>query len=169
MAKETIEVLIEGGKATAGPPIGPALGPLGINIGQVVSEINKKTASFKGMQVPVKIIVDTETKEYNITIGTPPTSALIKKELGLAKASSKPQEIVANLSIEQIVKIAKMKSDDTLGKDIIAKIKEVAGTANSMGISIEGMRAKDFIKNLDKFKDKIDKAIKSDQQSAKQP
>ena len=73
MAKETIEVLIEGGKATAAPPLGPALGPMGVNIGQVVSDINSKTQSFKGMQVPVKVIIDTDTKGYKISIGTPCT------------------------------------------------------------------------------------------------
>ena len=64
MAKETIETLIEGGKASAAPPLGPALGPLKVNIGQVVADINKKTADFKGMKVPVKVIVDTKTKEF---------------------------------------------------------------------------------------------------------
>ena len=63
MAKQTVESLITGGKATAAPPLGPALGPTGVNIGQVVSEINKKTADLAGMQVPVKVVVDDETKD----------------------------------------------------------------------------------------------------------
>ena len=83
MGKQTIEVLIEGGKATAAPPLGPALGPTGVNIGQVVSEINKKTAAMKGMQVPVKVIVDDKDKSVEITVGTPPASALIKKEANI--------------------------------------------------------------------------------------
>ena len=86
LAKTTVAVLVEGGKATAAPPVGSSLGPLGVNIGQVVSDINKKTSSFVGMQVPVKIIVDTETKSFEITIGTPPASGLIKKEANLEKA-----------------------------------------------------------------------------------
>ncbi len=85
MAKETVEALVEGGKATAAPPLGPALGPKGVNIGQVVAEINKKTESFKGMQVPVKVIIDPDTKEFEITVGTPPASSLIKKETGIEK------------------------------------------------------------------------------------
>ncbi|MEM3543394.1 MAG: 50S ribosomal protein L11, partial [archaeon] len=64
MAEKVISALVEGGKATAGPPIGPALGPLGINAGQVVAEINQKTKDFSGITVPVKIIVDTSTKKY---------------------------------------------------------------------------------------------------------
>ena len=83
MATQSVDALVEGGKASAAPPLGPALGPLGVNIGQVVAEINKKTASFQGMQVPVKVNVDTDTKEFNITVGTPPASALIKKEANL--------------------------------------------------------------------------------------
>ncbi|HIE34016.1 MAG TPA: 50S ribosomal protein L11, partial [Candidatus Altiarchaeales archaeon] len=87
MAKTTIEVLVEGGKASGGPPLGPAIGPLGLNINEVVNTINQKTAEFEGMKIPVKVTVDTDTKEYAISVGSPPTSALIKKELGLEKAT----------------------------------------------------------------------------------
>ncbi|MFP4403532.1 MAG: 50S ribosomal protein L11, partial [Candidatus Woesearchaeota archaeon] len=85
--KETVEILIEGGKATAAPPLGPALGPMGVNIGQVVADINNKTGDFKGMKVPVKVIIDKDTKEYKIKIGTPPATQLIKKEAGIQKGS----------------------------------------------------------------------------------
>ena len=83
MPEDTVEVLVEGGSATPGPPLGPAIGPLGINMMQVVEEINNKTADFKGMKVPVKIIVDSSTKEFEIEIGTPPTTALVMDELKL--------------------------------------------------------------------------------------
>ncbi|HLC99052.1 MAG TPA: 50S ribosomal protein L11, partial [Candidatus Nanoarchaeia archaeon] len=107
MPKQTVEALVNGGQATAAPPLGPALGPLGVNIGQVISDINKKTADFKGMQVPVKIIVDTDTKKFDITIGTPPASALIKKEAKIEKGSGNPlADKIADLKIEQIIKIA---------------------------------------------------------------
>ena len=86
MAKQTVDALINGGKASAAPPLGPALGPLGVNIGQVIAEINSKTAAFDGMQVPVSVEVDTDTKEFTISIGTPPASALIKQEAGIKKA-----------------------------------------------------------------------------------
>ena len=75
--------------ATAGPPLGPALGPLGINIMNVIKAINDKTKDFEGMKVPVKVIVDTATKDFEITVGTPPTSALIKGELGSEKGSQR--------------------------------------------------------------------------------
>ncbi len=153
MAEKTIEVLIEGGKATAAPPLGPALGPMGVNIGEVVSEINKKTASFKGMQVPVKVIVDEKTKEFSISVGTPPTSELIKKEAGIPKGAGNPiQENVANLSLEQVKKVADMKEDDLLGNGIKSRVKEVAGTCRSMGVYVEGMLADKFIKQVDEGK-----------------
>lgn len=161
MAKESVDVLIEGGKATAAPPLGPALGPLGVNIGQVVADINKKTESFKGMQVPVKVTVDSDTKAYEIAIGTPPASALVKKEAGIQKGASNPlKEKVADLMIEQIIKIAKMKEDALLGKDLKQKIKEIMGTCQAMGILVEGVPAHDAIDQVNAGK--FDEEIKSE-------
>src|SRR3989338_646274 len=126
MATQTVEVLVAGGKATAAPPLGPALGPLGVNIGQVVADINKKTAVFNGMQVPVKIIVDSDTKKFEISIGTPPASALILKEAGVEKGSGNPKtDKVADVVIEQIIKVAKMKESSLLGKSLKEKVKEI--------------------------------------------
>ena len=159
MAKQVVESLVPGGAATASPPLGPSLGPLGVNIGAVVAEINKKTASFKGMQVPIKVIVDDETKEFSITIGTPPASSLIKKEAGLKKGSSNPlADKVADLKIEQIIKIANMKQDSLLGKDNFSRVKEIIGTCQSMGIMVEGMPAHDAIEkvNAGEWKAKIE-------------
>jgi len=161
MAKDTVDILISGGKATAAPPLGPALGPKGVNIGNVIAEINKKTASFAGMQVPVKVIIDTDTKEFSIKIGTPPAAELIKKEAGIAKASGSPKkDLVADLKIEQIIKVAKMKEDVLLGNDMKAMVKEVAGTCRSMGIMVEEMRVEEFIKAVNKGK--YDEQIKSE-------
>lgn len=146
MSKESVDVLIEGGKATAAPPLGPALGPLGVNIGKVVADINKKTESFKGMQVPVKVTVDSETKEYDITVGTPPASALVKKEAGIEKGASNPlTDKVADLKIVQVIKIAKMKEDNLLGKNLKQKVKEIIGTCQAMGVLVEGVPAHDAI------------------------
>lgn len=146
MAKQTVDVLIEGGKATAAPPLGPALGPMKVNIGQVVASINEKTKDFKGMQVPVKVIVDDETKEFEITIGTPPASGLIKKELGIKKAAGNPlTEVVGNLTVEQLIKITNMKSDALLGKNLKLKAHEIAGTCNAMGVTVDGLKGIKFI------------------------
>lgn len=161
MGTQTIESLIEGGKATAAPPLGPALGPLGVNIGEIIAEINKKTAAFKGMQVPVKVEVDDVTKAFTISIGTPPASALIKKEAKVQKGSGRPQEeFVADLVIVQIIKIAKMKGNALLGKTMKEKVKEIIGTCNSMGIKVEGIKAIEAIKLVNEGK--FDKEIKEE-------
>ena len=161
MPKQTVKVMVEGGKATAAPPLGPALGPLGINIGQVVADINKKTADFKGMQVPVEVAVDSNTKEFSITVGTPPCSSLILKEAGIEKGAANPlQDKVADLRIENIIKIAKMKEDALLGVTLKEKVKEVIGTCNSMGIMVEEKPAVDAIKLVNEGK--FDKEIKEE-------
>ncbi len=153
MAKEKIEVLIEGGKATAAPPLGPKLGPLKVNIGQIVADINKKTSDFRGMQVPVIIIVDTDTKEYEISIGTPPASQLIKTELGIKKGSGEPNRVyVGDISIEQIKKIANMKIDSLLSFNLKCAVKEIAGTCYSLGIKVDGKPAREFIKDVNEGK-----------------
>ena len=150
MATQTVQALVEGGKATAAPPLGPQLGPLGVNIGQIVAEINKKTAVFNGMQVPVKIKVDADTKAFEIIIGTPPASGLIKKEANLEKGSGKAKhEMVADILIEQIIKIAKMKETATLGKSLKEKVKEIIGTCQSMGILVEGKPAKETLRDIE--------------------
>ncbi|MFH1211933.1 MAG: 50S ribosomal protein L11 [Candidatus Woesearchaeota archaeon] len=161
MAIETVEALIEGGKATAAPPLGPALGPKGVNIANVVAEINKKTAAFKGMQVPVKVHINTDDKSFSITLGTPPAAALIIKEAGLEKGSGHPKsELVADLAIEQIIKIAKMKETSLLGKDLKQKVKEIIGTCRSMGVKVEGVVAAEAIKLVNEGK--FDKEIKEE-------
>lgn len=161
MATESIEQLVNGGKATAAPPLGPALGPMGVNIGQVIQVINEKTKAFAGMQVPVTIVVDKDTKEFEITVGTPPASALIKKEAGIEKGSGSPKtEKVADLVIEQIIKIAKMKEDALLGATLKERVKEIIGTCVSMGVLVEGIEAKETIKDVDAGK--YDAEIKSE-------
>ena len=150
MPEDTVEVLVEGGSATPGPPLGPAIGPLGINMMQVVEEINNKTADFKGMKVPVKIIVDSSTKEFEIEIGTPPTTALVMDELNIEKGSHEPgSEVAADLSVEQAFKIARMKYVALLANDYKAATKEVMGTCVSMGLSVDGKDPRQAQKDVD--------------------
>lgn len=157
MAKETVETMVDAGNASAGPPLGPALGPTGININEVITAINKKTSDFTGMKIPVKVIIDTETKNFEIKIGSPPTSALIKKELNLEKGTQ-DGTAVGNLDLDQLMKIVNMKKDSLLAGDIKGAVKEVAGTCNSLGVTIEGMPARDFTSELNsgKFNDKME-------------
>jgi large subunit ribosomal protein L11 len=146
---EVIDALVDGGKATAGPPLGPALGPLGINISDVIKMINEKTVDFDGMKVPVKVTVDTKTKKFDVTVGTPPASALVKKELGLQKGSDNARTTkVGNLTLDQIKKVARMKADSLLGADHKARVLEIAGTCVTMGVTVEGMDPRDFQKGL---------------------
>lgn len=150
MAKDTVEVLIEGGSATPGPPLGPALGPFGVNMMKVVEEINEKSADFKGMKVPVIVSIDRDTKEFEIEIGTPPTTALIMQELGIDGASHEPGlDIIADLPFEVALKIARMKFDSLLANDYKAGVKEVMGTCVSMGLSVDGKDPRQAQKDVD--------------------
>ncbi len=141
----TLEALVAGGAATPGPPLGPSLGPLGVNVKAIIDEINKQTAAFKGMQVPVKIIVD-DKKQFTIQVGTPPTSALIKKELGVETGSGTPNtKIIGNLTVKQAVKIARMKKNDTLAKSLKNAVKEIVGSCVPLGVTFEGLKPKEGI------------------------
>ena len=142
---ETVEVLVPGGRATAGPPLGPALGPLGINVKAVVDDINKKTAEFNGMTVPVTVAVD-DKKNVTLTIGIPPTTALVMKEAGVEKGSGTPNtEKVGNLPLDAVIRIAKMKMEKMLSYNLKEAVKEVMGTCVSVGVTIEGKSAKEAI------------------------
>jgi len=155
---EVVEVLVPGGKATAGPPLGPALGPLGINVKAVIDEINKKTGTFNGMQVPVKVTVD-DKKQFTVEVGVPPTSALIKKEAGIEKGSAEPNAKVAgNLPFEAAVRIARMKIDGMLSYELKTAVREVVGTCVSMGVTVDGKKPKDVLVAIGEGK--YDSAIK---------
>ncbi len=153
MGKKTIDALVDGGKASAGPPLGPALGQLKVNVKAVIDAINEKTKAFAGMKVPVKVIVDEETKEFEIEVGTPPVSQLIKNELKLEKLSQQSgKDFVGNLSMEQVVKIAKMKREGMLINSLKSAVKSVIGTCVSAGVMIEGKDPKEVIKEIDEGK-----------------
>lgn len=241
MPKETIDLLVEGGKAAPGPATAPKLGAYGLDIGDVFGKVNEVTKEYKDMQVPVKIIIDKETKTFEVKVGTPPVSSLIKKELGIAKAKTKaaeeaekaaeaaaaarsaggaagapgaagaakpeagaatakeevekgkkgekveeegeeteakeegeegtevagatsktatpaipvekPKEVIANLTMQQVVKIAKMKQSSLLAKSLKSAVKMIVGTAGSMmGIQVEGKWPKDIEKEIDEGK-----------------
>ncbi|MCL7475370.1 MAG: 50S ribosomal protein L11 [Methanosarcinales archaeon] len=155
---QVVEALVPGGKANPGPPLGPALGPLGVNIKEIVDSINEKTADFNGMQVPVKIIFDAK-KNYTIEIGTPPTSALILKELGIEKGSGHAgTDMVGNLSIEQAAKVARMKRDSLLATNFKSAVNEIIGSCVPMGVTVEGMdprEAQKAVKNGN-FNDRLE-------------
>ncbi len=151
--KKIIEALVNGGQATAGPPLGPALGPLGVNVLAIVEKINEITKDYSGMKVPVKISVDTENKQFEVTVGTPTTSALIISELGVSKGSGVPNtEKIGDLSLEQAIRIAKLKGDNVLARDLKAAVNEVLGTGVSMGVTVEGKDPREIQKEINEGK-----------------
>jgi len=148
-----VDALINGGQATAGPPLGPALGPLGVNVLAVVNKINEATKSYAGMKVPVKIAIDTETKEFEISVGTPTTPALIVSELGVEKGSENPKtNKVGDLSLEQILRVAKVKRTELLAGSLKAAVKEVLGSCVSMGVTVEDKDPRDVQREIDEGK-----------------
>jgi large subunit ribosomal protein L11 len=155
MGEVVISGLIEGGKASGGPPFGPALGPLGVNINAIIGEINKKTEQFSGIKVPVKVIVNTDSKQFKVEIGAPPTSALILKELGVQSGAKTKDEVIGNLSLEQVKKIASSKDASLYGNSLADKVKQVIGTCKSMGVKVENSDPKDIIAKIDRGELKI--------------
>ncbi|MFB6143984.1 MAG: 50S ribosomal protein L11 [Candidatus Nanohaloarchaea archaeon] len=157
--KTTISTLVEGGSASAGPPLGPELGPLPVDVGEVVSAINQETEDFTGMEVPVDVEVDEETGEFEIEVGKPPMAALIKDELGIESGSGEPNKNkVADMDFETACKIGRMKASDLLAMDLRGAVKEVIGSAQSMGITVEGKNAYEFQQEIDegKYDDRLE-------------
>ena len=151
--KKSISALVTGGEASAGPPLGPALGPLGINVLQVVNTINEKTKDFLGMKVPVKVEVDSETKKFTVEVGIPPTTALIAKEAGIKKGSgTSGKDYVGNICMSSIVKIARMKIDVSYALDLKNCSKEIIGSCVSSGVKVEDKPAKDLYTDINSGK-----------------
>ncbi|MEM2136516.1 MAG: 50S ribosomal protein L11 [Candidatus Methanomethylicia archaeon] len=148
--KKNFNFLVEGGKATGGPPIGPSIGPLGINVMEVVNVINERTKEFHGMRVPVLVTVDIDTKSFSVEVGIPTTAALIMREINLEKGSDKPHEKkVGNLTIAQLIKIAKVKRKNLLSKTLKGATKEILGTCLSMGVTVEGKDPRKVQREID--------------------
>jgi large subunit ribosomal protein L11 len=145
----TIEVLVPGGEADPGPPLGPELGPTPVDVQAVVGEINDQTAAFDGTEVPVTVSYD-DDGSFDINVGVPPTAALVKDELGFETGSGKPnEEFVEDMSLEQLKTVAEQKLPDLLAYDTKSAAKEVAGTCVSLGVTIEGQDAREFKQRID--------------------
>ena len=143
--EKIIPLLVAGGQANAGPPLGPALAPMGLNVMAIVNDINEKTKEYSGMRVPVKIIVQVSKKTFEVEVGIPTSSALLAKALGIEKGSGIPNsEKVGNLNMDQLVKIANTKIDQSYATTIKSAVKELLGTCVSMGITVENKEPKDL-------------------------
>ena len=146
---DSIEVLVPGGQADPGPPLGPELGPTPVDIQAVVGEINDQTAAFDGTEVPITITYE-DDGSFGIEVGVPPTAELIKDEAGFDTGSGRPrEEFVADLSVEQIKQIAEQEQTDLLAYDVKNAAKEVVGTCVSLGVTIEGENPRDFKEKVD--------------------
>lgn len=148
MTDVVINGLIEGGKATSGPPFGPTLGPLGVNTAAIVAEINTKTKAFEGIKIPVKVTVNKETKEFKVEVGSPTTSALIKMELGIQKGAKTKEEVAGDISLALVKKIAEAKTASMYGNTLKARMKQVIGTCKSMNVTVEGVSAKEMLAKI---------------------
>lgn len=145
----TIEVLVPGGQADPGPPLGPELGPTPVDVQAVVQEINEQTGAFDGTEVPVTVEYE-DDGSYDIDVGVPPTAALVKDEAGFETGSGEPQEdFVADISVEQVKTVAEQKHPDLLAYDLKNAAKEVVGTCTSLGVKIEGEDPRDFKEAVD--------------------
>ena len=136
--KAVIKLLVTGGQANPAPPVGPALGQHGVNIGEFVKQFNERTKKMMGVPLPVVITVHTD-RSFAFITKQPPASVLIKQAVGLAKGSAVPnREKVGKLGAAQLREVAQKKMEDLNTKDLEAAMRIVAGTARSMGVDVEG-------------------------------
>lgn len=133
-----VKLQLPAGKANPAPPVGPALGQVGINIGEFCKKFNDKTKDQPGMIFPVVIYVK-RNKSYTFEIKTPPASVLVRKEAGLAKGSGEPnRKKVGKITKDQVKKIAEMKMKDLNAFSIESAMSMIEGTARNMGVLVEG-------------------------------
>lgn len=150
---QKISSLVTGGEASAGPPLGPALGPLGVNIMEVINAINEKTKDFAGMKVPVTVSVDPDSKKYEIEVGIPSASALVLKEAGIQKGSgTSGSEWVGEVPMDAIIKIANTKLESSYATELKSVAKTIIGTCLSLGVKIEGKTPKEITVEINEGK-----------------
>lgn len=146
---QSISTLVTGGQASAGPPLGPALGPMGVNIMQVIGAINEKTKDFEGMKVPVTVKIFPDTKKWEIEIGIPSASALLLKEAGIQKGSGTSGTTWAgDVTMDSIVKVAKTKLENSYATSLKSVAKTIVGTCVSLGIKVEGKTPKEITQEI---------------------
>ncbi len=151
--KQTISSLVTGGEASAGPPLGPALGPMGVNILEIINAINEKTKEFQGMKIPVSVSVDSDTKKCEIEVGIPSASALLLKEAGIQKGSgTSGTEWIGEVSADMIAKVAKVKLETSYASSLKSVAKQIVGTCVSLGIKVEGKTPKEFTAEINEGK-----------------
>lgn len=145
-----IKLIVDGGSMKPGPAVAQQIGPLGINMGKVIDDVNKATAGFKGVKVPVEIDVNSKTKTYQIAVFSPPVAELIKKELKLEKASGEAgKTFVGNISFESVIGIAKTKQANLLARNLRAAVKLIVGSCVSLGVLVDSKPAKQIMREIE--------------------
>ena len=156
-----IKLLVEGGNLNPGPGLSQKLGPIGLNLNQVIQDVNKATSEFKGLKVPIELDVDPSTKSFDVKVFSPPVSELLKKEIGIEKGSGDQKKFqVANISIEQIISVAKAKFPNMLSRDLKAAVKTIVGTCVSLGMLIENKEPSEIQEEI--VQGKYDKDIQEE-------
>lgn len=134
--KAKVKLQLPGGQATPAPPVGPALGQHGVNIGQFVQQFNERTRDFQGTTVPVEMTVYID-RSFDFILKSPPASVLIRKAVGLAKGSGTPsRETVGTITREQLEQIAKTKMKDLNARNLEGAVHQIMGTCRSMGVKV---------------------------------
>ncbi len=150
---QKISSLVTGGGASAGPPLGPALGPLGVNIMEIINAINEKTKDFEGMKVPVTVSVDPDTKKWDIEVGIPSAAALVLKEAGIQKGSgASGTEWAGDVTIDAIIKVANTKLEKSYASSLKSVAKTIIGTCLALGIKVEGKTPKEITAEINEGK-----------------
>jgi large subunit ribosomal protein L11 len=150
MVKKTLKFIIEGGKATPGPPIGPSLSPYKVNVVEVVNAINNATKDYEGLPVPVEVTVDTDTRKFEVKVGIPTTTALLMKFAGAKEPTGDPaHKKIGDVKFEDIIKIAIIKKEQLSAKTLKSAVKTILGTAHAIGVSVEGKDPRDVVRLVD--------------------
>ena len=153
-----IKLLVVGGSMKPNANVSQKLGPLGLNMGKIIADANKATTEYQGIKVPIVLDIDTGTKQVKVKVLTPPTSELIKKEIGVTKGSGQPNNIkIANIPLEMVIKVAKIKEKDMVVTNLKSAVNSVLGSCVTLGIFVESKDAREVIEDINKgeYKDLI--------------
>ena len=144
-----IKLITQAGSMKPNPALAQKMGPLGMNMGKIIGDVNKATAGHPGMKLPVTLDINTKTKEVKVIVGQPSTSELLKKEFGIAKGSGQPQKFkTANVPIETLIKVAIEKQ--ALEKTLKSALKTVVGSCRTLGFLIENKEPAEVTAEIDK-------------------
>lgn len=148
---KVVKVQIEGGKASNAPPLGPALADAGLNVNEVVEKINSMIEAYKGYTVTVKIVIDLDTKKYDIFLELPTTTSLLLNMAKVSEPSGDPaHKKIGNITLEDVIKVALLKKQELTAKSLKAAVKTILGSARSIGLTVDGKDPKELVAELER-------------------